>query len=81
MLSFSCTDLHMSIRHNLVMKRKCAEMEFEQEEQLAAFCVDHLFWQKEAKYVEFGEDCQIVCSINRVKSSIQKQPEGLFIYL
>lgn len=41
-------------------------MEFEEEEQLAAFRVDHLFWQNEAQYIEFVEDRWLVCSKNRV---------------
>lgn len=40
--------------------------DFEQEEQLAAFCVDPLFWQKDAQYIQFGEDRWLVCSIKRV---------------
>lgn len=50
-------------------------MEFEQEEQLAAFCVDHLFWQKQAQHTEIGEDCHLVWSVIRVGGEINPEPE------
>lgn len=51
-------------------------MEFEQEEQLAAFCVDNLFWQKQEQHIENGEDCHLVWSIIRVGGEIiNPEPE------
>lgn len=57
-VSFSRLDLLFSIGHNFLVKTESLRdfflqsvlkmLKIEQEEQLAAFCVDHLFRQKEA---------------------------------